>query len=169
MNKFSALTIVLTLLTISCAPPNGGYGNNSNNGNSGINKQQIGTVLGGIGGGVLGNQVGKGQGKTVATIGGAILGGMLGNSMGKSLDRSDQVYLNNSANDALEYSKTGATARWLNPDSGNSGTITPTNTYQNNYGQQCREFSQSIVVGGQRQNAYGNACRQTDGSWKIVQ
>ncbi len=33
----------------------------------------------------------------------------------------------------------------------------------------CREFQHRITVGGKSENAYGTACRQPDGSWKIVQ
>lgn len=33
-----------------------------------------GAVLGGVGGGVLGNQIGSGSGRTAATVGGALLG-----------------------------------------------------------------------------------------------
>jgi hypothetical protein len=33
----------------------------------------------------------------------------------------------------------------------------------------CREFQQTIVVNGQQQPAYGRACEQPDGSWKIVE
>lgn len=39
----------------------------------------IGTVLGGVGGGIIGNQIGSGSGNTVATIGGAVGGAALGN------------------------------------------------------------------------------------------
>jgi surface antigen len=42
-------------------------------------------------------------------------------------------------------------------------------TYQTSAGQYCREYQQTIVVGGQSQSAYGTACRQPDGSWKITQ
>lgn len=167
MKKFSTIAVILALATSACAPQNGQqsrgvYG-------SGFNKQQVGTVLGGIGGGIAGNSIGKGQGKTVATIGGALLGGMLGSSVGQSLDRADLQYSNASANDALENSRSGTTSRWINPDSGNSGSLTPTSTYRNNSGQYCREFSQSIVIGGKKESSYGTACRQGDGSWKIVQ
>ena len=34
---------------------------------------------------------------------------------------------------------------------------------------ECREFQQTLVVNGQEQPGYGKACRQPDGSWKIVQ
>ncbi len=32
----------------------------------------------------------------------------------------------------------------------------------------CREFQTTITVGGQLQNAYGTACLQPDGQWKVV-
>ena len=32
----------------------------------------------------------------------------------------------------------------------------------------CREFQQSITVGGKTEDAWGQACLQEDGSWKIV-
>ncbi len=47
-----------------------------------------GTVLGAIVGGVLGNQVGKGNGRTAATVGGAVAGGAIGNRVSAANDRS---------------------------------------------------------------------------------
>jgi hypothetical protein len=35
--------------------------------------------------------------------------------------------------------------------------------------QDCREFNTSVAIGGQQQPAYGTACLQPDGSWKIEQ
>ena len=32
----------------------------------------------------------------------------------------------------------------------------------------CREYQQSITVGGQTEQAYGQACLQPDGSWELV-
>ena len=55
---------------------------------------------------------------------------------------------------------------WRNPDSGNSGSITPTRTYEIANGQYCREYRQTIVIGGEPQQAYGTACRQPDGTWQ---
>lgn len=34
--------------------------------------------------------------------------------------------------------------------------------------QYCREYTTEIMVNGQSQEAYGQACRQDDGSWQIV-
>jgi len=46
--------------------------------------------------------------------------------------------------------------------------MTPTRTYQTASGSYCREFTQTIVVGGRTEEGYGTACRQPDGSWQIV-
>jgi surface antigen len=43
------------------------------------------------------------------------------------------------------------------------------NVTQNNNGQYCREYRQTVKVGGKTQEGYGTACRQPDGTWKIVQ
>lgn len=43
----------------------------------------VGTVGGAIVGGILGSQVGGGNGKTIATVGGAVAGGVLGRELEK--------------------------------------------------------------------------------------
>ncbi len=165
MKKLSALAVVIALVASSCTPQ---YGQGEGVGGTGYSKQQVGTVLGGLGGALAAKDIGKGSGNTLAIAGGAILGSMVGGELGASLDRADQQYLANSTQGALEGTTTGTVSRWINPDSGNSGTVTPTRTFQNQSGQYCREFSQTIVVGGQKQDAFGTACRQTDGSWRVV-
>jgi surface antigen len=44
--------------------------------------------------------------------------------------------------------------------------VTPVRTYQSG-GTYCREFQSNVVIGGKDEKAYGTACRQPDGSWKI--
>jgi hypothetical protein len=34
--------------------------------------------------------------------------------------------------------------------------------------QNCREFQDTVIVGGTQQRAYGTTCQQADGSWHIV-
>ena len=46
-----------------------------------------GTVLGAIVGGVLGNTVGKGDGRRAATVAGAVVGGAVGNNVAQGDDR----------------------------------------------------------------------------------
>ncbi len=132
------------------------------------NKQIGGTLIGAGLGGLAGSQIGSGTGQLAAVGAGVLLGGLLGNEVGKSLDKADQAYAQRSYNSALEKTATGQTSTWVNPDSGNSGTYTPVKTYQTDNGQYCREFQQTITVGGRTEDAYGTACRQPDGSWKIV-
>ena len=46
----------------------------------------LGTVIGAVVGGALGNQVGHGRGRTAATIGGAVAGGFAGHAIGSRSD-----------------------------------------------------------------------------------
>ena len=47
-----------------------------------------GTIIGAIAGGVLGNQVGKGNGRKLATVGGAVGGGFAGHAIGNNAGSS---------------------------------------------------------------------------------
>ena len=131
-------------------------------------KQLGGTLIGAAAGGVLGAQAGKGRGKLVTTALGTLAGAWLGSEVGKSLDRADRLAMSRTTQKALEKTKSGQTSSWKNPDSGNSGTVTPRKTYQRASGQHCREYQQTITVGGKTEQAYGTACRQPDGTWKIA-
>ena len=112
----------------------------------------------------LGSTIGDGSGQIAATFVGAVLGALVGLEIGRSLDRVDELR----ARHVLEYNRVGETTRWVNPDAGSQVTITPTQTYQRSSGQYCREFQTDIIVGRNREKAYGTACRQPDGSWRIV-
>ena len=135
---------------------------------SGGEKEQAGTVIGAGLGALAGSQVGKGTGKLVAVAVGTLAGAALGGEVGKSLDRADRLAMQKSTQTALEKNKAGSQSTWRNPDSGNEGTVTPTRTYRTEAGQYCREYQQTITVGGKTETGYGRACRQPDGSWRIV-
>lgn len=133
----------------------------------------IGTGLGAIVGGVIGNQFGKGSGRTAATIGGVVLGGIAGNAIAKDAckdDRHDAYYYNDTYYDAFndpderEYG-------WRNPYTNNYGYVTTGDTYDDgyrSYAGPCREFSQRVFIDGRPETATGIACRQADGTWRIV-
>ena len=131
-------------------------------------KQAGGAVIGGAAGGLLGSQIGSGSGQLAATAAGALLGMLAGSEVGKSLDRADQMHAAQTTQAALESNKTGTVSTWTNPDSGHSGTVTPVRTFQDAQGQNCREFQQTVTIGGRTEQAYGTACRQADGSWRVV-
>ena len=131
-------------------------------------KEGVGTLGGAAVGGLLGSTIGKGSGRLAATAAGVVLGGWLGNEIGASLDKADYAYMNN-ANSRAYTAPVGQQITWNNPQNGNAGTITPIRDGYSNDGAYCREFQQSITVGGQRQQGYGRACQQPDGSWQIIQ
>ena len=126
------------------------------------------TTVGALGGAAAGGLIGAAAGGSPAAIaGGVILGGLLGGAVGNALDQRDKEMAMKQAQYSLENSQAGHSSQWQNPDSGNSGTFTPTRTYQTPSGQPCREYTQEIMIGGERHDSYGTACRQADGSWKI--
>lgn len=131
-------------------------------------KQDIGTLGGAVAGGVLGSQIGHGSGKLWATGAGAVLGALVGSEIGKSLDNADKAEMA-SANAKANAAPLGQTITWNNPNTGNSGTVVPIRDGTTQSGAYCREYQQTVTVGGQTQNAYGTACRGADGQWRIVQ
>ena len=132
-------------------------------------KQTMGTVLGAGTGALIGSQIGGGRGQLVGVALGTLAGAMIGSEIGKSLDNADKAMSQRTAQASLETARTGQTTSWRNPDSGNSGTYTPTSTYRSAAGEDCREFEQTINVGGRTEKAMGRACRKPDGTWQIVQ
>ncbi len=147
-------------------PPAPGY---APPGTIGVNKTTGGALVGAGVGGLIGSKFGHGEGKGVATVLGVIAGGLLGSQVGASLDRADQMALHATTVNALETAPPGQAMPWRNPNSGNYGSVVPQAVYQAPDGQYCREFQQTIVVGGQQEQGFGKACRQPDGSWQVVQ
>ncbi len=131
-------------------------------------KQTMGKILGAGLGALTGSQIGSGKGQMVAIATGALAGAWFGGEIGESLDKADQAYMKRNTQESLENGKSGATSSWNNPDSGNSGSVTPTKTFQKTDGRYCREFEQTVYVSGKEKAATGRACREPDGTWKIV-
>ena len=154
--KFMALLAVVALSVSACANMEAPT----------INKEMIGGASGAILGGVVGSKVGKGTGQLVGVGVGALLGTMVGSSIGASLDKADLMYANR-ANQRAYTAPVGETISWNNPDSGNSGSVTPIREGTSTAGRYCREYSQTITVDGRSQKAYGTACKNSDGTWQI--
>ncbi len=163
MRKGFAVAAMALSLAACAAPGTPG----SEPGDIGMNKTTGGMLAGAAAGGLIGSQFGGGVGKGIATLAGVLAGGFLGNQIGQSLDQADMQYAQRSQQMAFERGVSGQPVAWLNPDSGHSGTIVPRPAYQAE-GRVCREFQQTITIGGQTQQGYGTACRQPDGSWQIV-
>ena len=136
-----------------------------------------GTVVGGVAGGVIGNQFGHGGGNAAATVGGVILGAIIGNAIARDAcrdERADAYYYNRTYYDAFDTPTYGQRYEWRNPNNGHYGYVTPQRSYRDSgrygYRGECREFTQEIYVDDYHtQEAVGVACRQDDGTWRIVQ
>ena len=62
-----------------------------------MNKQGGGTLIGGVTGGLLGSQFGKGEGQLLATGIGALAGALVGGQVGKTMDEYDKQMLEKSS------------------------------------------------------------------------
>lgn len=131
------------------------------------NKQMVGTGAGALVGGILGSNVGGGKGQLWATGAGALIGALVGSEIGASLDNADRAAAGGAYSRA-HSAPMGESVNWNNPESGNHGTVTPTRDGYSSSGRYCREYQQTIVVGGKTQSGYGTACQQPDGTWEIV-
>ncbi|MBF0250638.1 MAG: glycine zipper 2TM domain-containing protein [Alphaproteobacteria bacterium] len=137
--------------------------------NKDTQNETIGTVTGAVLGAFLGSKVGGGDGRIWAMGAGAVLGAIGGSTIGKRLDEADRTMMTRTSQASLEHTRSGSVSTWSNPDSGHSGSVTPTRTFQKTDGTYCRDFTQTVDIDGQRQNATGTACRQPDGTWRIVE
>lgn len=132
-------------------------------------KQQTGAGVGAALGAALGYGLGKGHhNKELAVALGAIFGAIAGDYVGARMDERDRLMAAQNLQYSLELHPDGTTSTWQNPNTGNSGFAYPTKTSIMTDGTPCREFTATIMVGGQEHQGYGTACRQADGSWKII-
>lgn len=130
----------------------------------------LGMLLGGAVGGLAGSQVGSGSGKAAAIMGGAIAGAITGNLIGGSIGKNMDDYDRLMANRTLERAPTGQEVAWQNPDTGRSYEMRPTRTYKNpkRPKQYCRDYTTDVLIDGAWEQAKGTACREPDGTWRIV-
>lgn len=130
-----------------------------------MNRTNVGTVLGAAGGALLGNQFGKGSGKTAMTIAGLVGGGFLGNRVGSNMDQADQACTSR----ALESARTGQTVSWRNPDAETDYQVTPTRSYRDPQTRRiCKDVKTEAVIRGRTELVTGTACKRRDGSWEFI-
>lgn len=133
-----------------------------------VTGENVGMLGGAALGGYLGSNIGKGTGQLAAIAAGTLLGAYLGGQAGKYLSEGDVQQANSTAQESFEYEQSGTTSEWNNPDTGHGGTVTPQNTYKNSQGQHCRDYTSTVTIDGRTEYAKGTACRQPDGTWRIV-
>jgi surface antigen len=149
--------LLLAALLAGCAGHPGGYRPGP--------RAVLGGAAGAAAGGLLGSAASDGDGAAIAA--GVLLGGLLGGALGDALDQHDRRQAARSFHRGLEYHRSGHASTWHNPDSGHRGSFTPTRTWETADGY-CREFTETVTIEGRQQRAHGTACRDADGSWRIV-
>ncbi len=126
-------------------------------------KERAGTLAGGVGGGMVARAAGA---SPAGIIGGMLLGRLIGGAIGTSLDQRDQQLAIQAAQQSFQ-GPVGQPNPWRNPDSGNSGEITTVREFQNDLGEVCREYRETVrTADGQQEVVTGIACRGGDGVWR---
>jgi surface antigen len=127
------------------------------------------TTIGAAGGATVGGLIAAAAGGNPAAIAASVVGGLLvGGLVGNLLDERDKRLQAEAAHRALETQPAGQSVAWKNPDTGHSGTVTPTRTYQAPGGAYCRDYQATVEIDGKQERASGKACRQADGTWRVT-
>lgn len=152
----------LTIPLFACAGPNGTQRDDHTG-------EQVGAIVGAIGGALLGSRVGRGNVRTLSMVTGGLLGVWAGGRLGRMFDERDRRMQKQAADDAMS-APVGKAVSWSNPDSGNSGSITPLRqTTRASDGATCRNFEQSVTTkDGRVASERGTACCEADGTWRIA-
>lgn len=166
LSMFTAVALAVSLS--ACTVSNEAAAQNGQGGGLGnlFSGENIGTLLGAAGGAVAGSQFGKGKGNTAMTAVGTLGGAVLGRAVGSSMDRGNAAYAAQQ-NQARQASQFPQPAPQMPGQYHQAGQFQPMQQFQPQ--QVCREYTQTIVIGGQVQETYGTACRQPDGTWRVVQ
>jgi surface antigen len=129
-----------------------------------MSNQDVGVITGGVAGGLLGSTIGGGTGKILAVAAGTIAGAMIGGSIGHNMDANDRQRMNA----ALDNNTVGQPAYWQNNNSHAAYKVVPVKNVSVNGNKYCREYRTVADIAGKKQQMYGTACRQPDGTWKAV-
>ena len=133
-----------------------------------MTREESGNVIGALIGGALAYELGKDSSNKEIWVATGIIGGAIAGGHYAVLTEPSQRMNATNMHTTLESIPDNAQTKWINPNTNESGTMTVVRTNNNN-GTPCREFTQTIYVGGKAVQGYGTACRQADGSWKIIQ
>ncbi|RBP49703.1 RT0821/Lpp0805 family surface protein [Arenicella xantha] len=146
-----SLVAAIASLSACAVTPNGGIGADPNV----FNKENVIPLGGGILGAVVCNKLFKGHGSRQGWTAACGAAGYFASTA-----------FVQQHNRALEDNPVGQTTSWSDPD-GKTHSVTPTRTYyQGNV--PCREFRQTVEIDGKTEIMQGEACRQADGTWKLM-
>src|SRR5258708_21002475 len=105
--RLSAAALVALWLAACAGTPETGQGP----------KENTGTLVGAVAGGLIGSQFGGGTGERIAAgLAGAAIGGLIGNRLGAGMDHGDKRRAYSAQMEALESRRSGVAVGWRNPD-----------------------------------------------------
>jgi surface antigen len=127
------------------------------------NREAVGAVLGGIAGGAIGSQVGKGENREIAIVLGTIAGAAIGAHIGRDMDETDRACIGH----GLELAGDKKRVTWKSADGRTTYRLTPVGGFEHG-GAHCREFDLRITAGERNETTRAKACPASDGNWRFV-
>lgn len=127
------------------------------------NREAVGAVLGGIAGGAIGSEVGKGENRQIAIVLGTIAGAVIGAQIGRDMDETDRACIGH----ALELADDKRRVTWKGADGRTTYWLTPVRGFEQD-GAHCREFDLRVTSGERKETRRGKACPAGNGDWRIV-
>ncbi len=124
-------------------------------------REEIGAVLGGAAGAVIGSRSSDDQ-RAVATILGAAAGALIGAAIGRELDEADRGCVAHS----LEVGEVGRRITWTNGKTGVTYVLVP-DAGKKLKGKACRGFTLTASLGKKKEQRKAKACQSTAGRWEI--
>ena len=128
-------------------------------------RQGVGALAGAVGGAFLGDNVGKGKGRTLATAAGALAGMAVGNDIGRSLDRANAAY---AGRGPAGHSQQTPVPGFVPPPRASGGHYAAPAAHGGAPGSAIRDAldCRALDAGGLRPSY---ACRNSAGQWFILQ
>ena len=93
-------------------------------------------------------------------------GGLIGGPFGIAVASADKQLALDAEYKALEYAKGGEVIAWTG--AGASGKVQASQPYRVG-SQDCRQYSHELTLAGNVATAKATACRNSDGSWSILE
>jgi len=125
-------------------------------------RAEIGAVLGGVAGAVIGSEVAKGDNRVVAMVVGTVIGAAIGSEIGRRMDKTDRYCVGH----ALELANAGQTVSWTNPTTRVNYQLTPLDKGVSDEG--CRKFRLVATGGFGLSEGRTTACAGEDGVWNLA-